>query len=84
MKVGPKRSAIDCSQQLMLNVCHLPRDYEPSEAGTGVSGHTTGTSIGGEGVGLRVARPVPGASAAVAEKVLGRLGEAGGRRARNR
>ncbi len=37
-----------------------------------------------EGAGLRVARPVPGASAGVAERVLGKLGDVGGRRTRNR
>lgn len=55
-------------------------DYEPSDAGTGVSGMTAGN----EGIGVRTARPVPGASAPVAEKVLGKLGAAGSRRSRNR
>eukprot|EP00873_Tetraselmis_striata_P042605 jgi/Tetstr1/462869/TSEL_007818.t1 len=56
------------------------QDYEPSEVGTGVSG---ATAAAGDGVGVRRearARRV----VAVAERVLGKLGEAGGRRARNR
>ena len=64
------------------NIHGSSRDYEPSDAGTGLSG--VSGDAGGEGVGVRVARPVPGASAGVAERVLGKLGDAGGRRTRNR
>jgi len=78
---GPALLAVGGNSFQGTNRSGASQEYEPSDAGTGVSG---ATAAAGEGVGIRTVKPIPGAAASVAERVLGKLGESGGRRTRNR